>query len=155
MPALGPEVGRAHVTASLKFDDKSLNQVGKDIKRQLSTLSKDLAKVGDRNREVYRSIGRDSVTAWRALLGTVIAGAPHIGSAISAVAAAAVDLAGAFYSTLQSGYALLPIVTSLGLAGLTASIGMRNFGAAVSETDPKQLAQLLKDMPKSMQNAVL
>jgi len=55
----------------------------------------------------------------------------------------------------QESGALLPIFTSLGVAGLTLKIGMRNFAAAVSEVDPKKLELLLKDMPKSMQNAVL
>ena len=70
------------------IDDKSVGDVGKKIHRQLSNLSSSLAQVGDRNREVYRSIGRDTVTAWRALLGSVTAGAPLMGSAISGVAGA-------------------------------------------------------------------
>lgn len=155
MAGLGPRVGGAHVDVNLKFDDKSVAQVGKQIHRQLSSLSNNLAQVGDRNREIYRSIGRDSVVAWRSLLGSIVAGAPLMGSAISGVAGAATMLAGALSSTVKSSFGLLPIVTSVGLAGLTASIGMRNFGAAVSEVDPKKLQLLLKDMPKSMQEAVM
>jgi hypothetical protein len=64
-------------------------------------------------------------------------------------------LGGALYSVGQSSGALFPVMTSLGIAGLTASIGMRNFGAAVSEVDPKKLKMLLADMPKSMQDAVM
>lgn len=155
MPGLGPRVGGAHVDVNMKFDDKSVGDVGKRIHRQLSSLSDSLAQVGDRNREVYRSIGKDAVTAWRALLGSVVAGAPLMGSAISGVAGGATLLAGALNSSVKSSFGLLPIMTSLGVAGLTASIGMRNFGAAVSETNPKALKELLADMPKSMQAAVM
>lgn len=148
MVSLGPRVGGAHVDVNLKFDDKSLNAVGKRIHQHLSDI-------GDHNRQTYQSIGRSSVLAWRAALGASIAAAPHIGSLTSALAGGATVLAGSLYSVGQSSGALLPIVTSLGVAGLTASIGMRNFGAAVSETNPKRLQELLKDMPKSMQKAVL
>lgn len=148
MIALGPRVGGAHVAVNLKFDDKSLDAVGKRIHQQL-------ASIGQHNREVYRSIGRESVVAWRAALGATVAAAPLMGSLISGLAGGATLLAGSLQSTVQASYGLLPIMTSLGLAGLTASIGMRNFGAAVSEVDPKMLELLLKDMPKSMQAAVL
>ena len=148
MVALGPRVGGAHVDVNMKFDDKSLDAVGKRIHRQL-------ASIGEHNRSVYQSIGRESVTAWRAALGATIAAAPLMGSAISGVAGAATLLAGSIYSVGQTSGALLPIFTSLGIAGLTASIGMRNFGAAVSETDPKKLQELLRDMPKSMQEAIM
>ncbi len=152
---LGPRVGGAHVDVNLKFDDKSLDQVGKDIHRQLSKLNKDLAKVGEQNQKVYRGIGQGAVTAWRSFLGSVITGAPLIGGAISGIAGAATLLGDAFYRVAQSSAAVLPMFTSLGIAGLTLSIGMRNFGAAVSEVDPKKLELLLKGMPKSMQKAVL
>lgn len=155
MPGIGPTVGRAHVDVNMKMDDKSLSKVGKDIKKQLNGLSKNLAQVGDRNREIYQSIGRDSVVAWRALMGSILAGAPLVGGAISGVAGAATLLGGAFYSVGQSSGALLPIFSSLGIAGLTLKVGMRGFAEAVSEVDPKKLELLLKDMPKSMQNAVL
>ena len=155
MAGIGPRVGVAHVSTSMKMDEKSIAKVGKDIKRQLNGLSKSLAQVGDRNREIYQSIGRDSVVAWRAFMGSILAGAPLVGGAISGVAGAATLLGGAFYSVGQSSGALLPIFTSLGVAGLTLKIGMRGFAEAVSEVDPKKLELLLKDMPKSMQNAVL
>jgi len=155
MPGLGPRVGGAHVDVNLKFDDKSVGQVGKQIHRQLSSLSKSLAAVGERNRKVYQSIGKDAVTAWRSLLGVITTGAPHMGSAISAVSGAATMLAGSLYSTLQSSYALLPVFTSLGVASLTLKVGMRGFAQAVSETNPKALKEMLADMPKSMQNAVM
>ena len=148
MVALGPRVGGAHVDVNMKFDDKSLDAVGKRIHRQL-------ASIGEHNRNVYQSIGRESVAAWRAALGATVASAPLMGSAISGLAGAATLLGGAMYSVGQSSGALLPVVTSLGIAGLTASIGMRNFGAAVSETDPKKLQELLRDMPKSMQAAIM
>lgn len=153
--SLGPRVGGAHVDVNLKFDDNSINTVGKQIQKQLSSLGRDIAKVGDRNREVYRSIGKDAVTAWRAFLGAVVVGAPHVGSAISALSGAATMLAGSLYSTAQAGYALGPVLTSLGLAGLTLKVGMRGFASAVSETNPKALKEMLADMPKSMQNAVM
>jgi hypothetical protein len=155
MPGIGPTVGRAHVDVNMKMDEKSIAKVGKDIKRQLNGLSKSLAQVGDRNREIYQSIGRDSVVAWRALMGSILAGAPLVGGAISGVAGAATLLGGAFYSVGQSSAALLPIFTSLGIAGLTLKIGMRGFAEAVSEVDPKRLELLLSTMPKSMQNAVM
>ena len=155
MVALGPRVGGAHVDVNMKFDDKSLNQVGKDIKRQLSKLNKDLVAAGEQNKKVYRGIGQSAVTAWRSVLGTFVTGAPLVGGAISGIAAAATDLAGALVSTAQESAALLPMFTSLGIAGLTLKVGMRGFGEAVSEVDPKKLKLLLADMPKSMQNAVM
>jgi len=149
------KVGSAYVEVNLKFDDNSLDQVGKDIKRQLSALNKDLIKVGQQNQKVYRGIGQSAVTAWRAFLGSVITGAPLIGGAISGIAGATTELAGALFSVGQESAALLPIFTSLGVAGLTLKIGMRGFAAAVSETNPKALEEMLSTMPKSMQNAVL
>lgn len=149
------KVGSAYVEVNLKFDDNSIDQVGKDIKRQLSALNKDLIKVGQQNQKVYRGIGQSAVTAWRAFLGSVITGAPLIGGAISGIAGVATELAGALFSVGQESSALLPIFTSLGVAGLTLKIGMRGFASAVSETNPKALQDMLADMPKSMQNAVL
>jgi hypothetical protein len=148
MPGSGPRVGGAHVDVNLKFDDKSLDAFAKRIHQQL-------ASIGKHNREVYRSIGRESVAAWRAALGATLAAAPLMGSAISGLSGAATMLAGSLYSVGQSSSALLPIFTSLGVAGLALKVGMRGFGAAVSEVDPKRLQLLLKDMPKSMQQAVL
>jgi hypothetical protein len=153
--SLGPRVGGAHVDVNLKFDEKSIATVGKQIKKQLSTLSKDLEKIGNRNRDIYQGIGQSAVTAWRALLGTFVTGAPLLGGAISGLSGAATELAGALYSVGQSSAALLPIFTSLGVAGLTLKVGMRGFGEAVSEVDPKRLQLMLKEMPKSMQRAVL
>jgi hypothetical protein len=155
MPGLGPRVGGAHVDVNMKMDEGSIDSVGKAVHRQLSQLNKTLVQIGERNARTYRAIGKDAVVAWRAMLGSLLAGAPHFGTAISSIAGSATMLAGSLYSLAQSGYALLPMMTSLGLAGITASIGMRNFGRAVSETNPKALAEMLKDMPKSMQNAVL
>src|SRR6476619_1444625 len=97
MPGIGPRVGGAHVDVNMKFDEKSLERVGQQIHKQLSKLGNDLASVGERNREIYQSIGRDSVVAWRGLLGSIIAGAPLIGSALSAVAGAATLVADALY----------------------------------------------------------
>jgi hypothetical protein len=139
----------------MQMDEKSISQVGKSIHRQLSSLSKRLEAIGEQNRRVYQGIGQSAVTAWRSALGTIVTGAPLMGSALSAVAGSATMLAGSLYSVGQSSGALLPVITSLGLAGLTASIGMRNFGAAVNETNPKALKELLADMPKSMQEAVM
>jgi hypothetical protein len=155
MVALGPRVGGAHVDVNMRFDDNSLKQVGKDIKRQLTSLTKQLEKVGQQNTKVYRGIGQNAVTAWRAAVGAAITGAPLIGGAISGITGVATELAGALYSVGQESGALLPIFTSLGVAGLTLKIGMRNFAAAVSEVDPKKLELLLKGMPKSMQDAVM
>ena len=135
MPGLGPRVGGAHVDVNLKFDDKSVGRVGKQIHRQLARLGDQLAQVGERNREVYRSIGRDAVTAWRALLGTIVAGAPLMGSAISAVAGAATMLAGALYSAVQSSYGFAPLLVAIGIAAGTAAIGMNGFVEAVKSGD--------------------
>lgn len=135
MPGLGPRVGGAHVDVNLKFDDKSVGRVGKQIHRQLARLGDQLAQVGERNREVYRSIGRDSVTAWRALLGTIVAGAPLMGSAISAVAGATTMLAGALYSAVQSSYGFAPLLVAIGIAAGTAAIGMNGFIDAVKSGD--------------------
>lgn len=152
---LGPRVGGAHVDVNMKMDDGSISTVGRQIHKQLSSLNDRLVKIGESNRHVYQSIGQNAVTAWRAALGATVTAAPLIGSAMSATAGAATMLGGALYSVSQSSAALIPVATSLGLAGITASIGMRNFGAAVSEVDPKKLQQLLADMPKSMQDAVM
>lgn len=148
MSGLGPRVGGAHVDVNLKFDETSIDAVAKRIHQQL-------ASIGRHNREVYRSIGRESVAAWRAALGATVAAAPLMGSLISGLAGQATLLAGALNSSVQSLYGLLPIMTSLGLAGLTAGIGMRNFSAAVSETNPKALQELLAGMPQSMKDAVM
>ena len=135
MVAIGPRVGGAHVDVNLKFDDKSIGKVGKQIHRQLAKLGDQLAQVGERNREVYRSIGRDAVTAWRALLGTIVAGAPLMKSAISAVAGAATMLAGALYSAVQSSYGFAPLLVAIGIAAGTAAIGMNGFIEAVKSGD--------------------
>lgn len=135
MVALGPRVGGAHVDVNLKFDEKSIGKVGKQIHRQLAKLGDQLAQVGERNRRIYRSIGRDAVTAWRAFLGVVVSGAPLIGSAISGVAAAATMLAGAFYSAVQSSYGLASVLTAIGIAAGTAAIGMNGFIEAVKSGD--------------------
>lgn len=148
MSTLGPRVGGAHVDVNLKFDDSSLNTLAKRIHTQL-------ADIGRQNRKVYQGIGTSAVTAWRAALGSILAGAPLIGSAMSAATGAVTMLAGAVYSLGQSSYAALPFLTSFGLAGITAGIGMRGFMAAVSETNPKGLQELLEGMPKSMQDAVM
>lgn len=148
MAGIGPRVGGAHVDVDMQFDETSLARVGQRIHQHL-------ASVGRHNRQVYRSIGREAVAAWRAALGATVAAAPLMGSLISGLAGQATLLAGALHSTVVSTAGLLPILTSLGVAGLTASIGMRNFGAAVSETNPKALKEMLADMPESMQRAVL
>lgn len=155
MPGLGPRVGGAHVDVNMKFDDKSVDTVGKRIQKQLSGLNKSLTRIGNQNRRLYRAIGKDAVFAWRSLLGTIVTSAPIAGSAISGITGAATLLVGSLYSVSQASAGLLPIFTSLGVAGLTLSIGMNNFFAAVAETDTKRLEKLLKGMPKSMQDAVM
>lgn len=135
MVGLGPRVGGAHVDVNLQFDDKSVATVGKKIHKQLSKLGNSLAEVGERNREIYQAIGRDSVTAWRSLLGTIVAGAPLIGSAISAVAGAATLLADALYRVAQSGYAAGPVLTSIGVAAGTAFLGLQSFFKALKDGD--------------------
>lgn len=148
MVAAGPRVGGAHVDVNLKFDDSSLDTLAKRIQSQL-------ADIGRSNRKAYQSIGRAAVTSWRAALGSILAGAPLIGSAISAAAGSITVLAGSLYSLAQSSAGFIPIFTSLGTAGIVAGIGMRGFAAAVSQVDPKILALQLADMPKQMANAVL
>lgn len=131
MDAIGPRVGGAHVDVNLKFDEKSIGRVGKQIHRQLSKLGNSLAQIGERNGEIYRSIGRDAVVAWRSLLGTIVTGAPLIGSALSAVAGTATILAGALYSAGQSAYGFAPLLAAVGIAAGTAAIGLNGFIAAV------------------------
>jgi hypothetical protein len=155
MPGLGPRVGGAHVDVNMKMDEKSIAQVGKQIHRQLSSLSDRLNTIGEQNARVYRAIGRDAVVAWRSALAAAVTSAPLIGSAMSGIAGSATILGGALFSVGQSSAALIPIATSLGVAGLTASIGLNNFATAVGETNPKALNELLETMPKSMQNAVM
>lgn len=151
MPGLGPRVGGAHVDVNLKFDEKSINTVGKRIHRQLAKLGDNLAQVGERNRDIYQSIGRDSVTAWRALLGTIIASAPLIGSAISAVAGAATLLADALYSTVQAGFAFAPILTSIGVAAGVAFLGLKSFFKALKSGDLSGLTPSAKEAAKAVQ----
>lgn len=139
MAGLGARVGGAHVDVNMKFDDKSVGDIGKRVHRQLSKLGDSLKEVGDRNQEIYRSIGRDSVTAWRSLLGSIIAGAPLVGSAISAIAGGATLLAGALYSAAQSSYGFAPILVAIGIAAATAAIGMDGFIKAVKSGDLSKL----------------
>ena len=139
MPAIGPRVGGAHVDVNLQFDDKSLKTVGKRVHKQLSRLNDSLVKVGERNREVYRSIGRDAVTAWRAALGLMVASAPLMGSLISGVAGAATLLAGSLYSVVQSSYGFAPLLAAIGVAAGTAAIGMNGFIKAVKSGDMEGL----------------
>ncbi len=148
MAGLGPRVGGAHVDVNLKFDDKSLETVGKRIHKQLTEIS-------NHNRETYQSIGRESVTAWRAALGAILAGAPLIGSAISAAAGAITVMAGALYSLVQSSFGLAPIITALGIAALTAKIGFTGFADAIKAANPEELAAALKNLSPSAQAAAL
>lgn len=150
MPGIGPRVGGAHVDVDLKFDDNSVNTVGKQIHKQLAKLGNNLAKVGERNREIYQSIGRDSVVAWRALLGAIVAGAPHIGSLLSGIAGAATLVASALYSAAQAGAAFLPILTSLGVAGATAYLGFSDFFKAIKKGDFSKLPPQTKAAAKAV-----
>jgi len=151
MAGNGPKVGDAHVETTLKFDEKSLAKVKKDIKRQLSGLTKDLAKVGDRNREIYQSIGRDSVVAWRSFMGSILAGAPLVGGAISGVAGAATTLAGAFYSAGQAAFGFAPILGAIGVAAGTAFIGLKSFFKALKDGDLSGLTPSAKAAAKAVQ----
>lgn len=151
MPGLGPRVGGAHVDVNLKFDEKSISQVGKQIHKQLASLGKSIAQVGERNGEIYRSIGRDSVVAWRSLLGTIVAGAPLIGSAISGVAGAATLLAGALYSTVQSGFGAAPLLTAIGVAAGTAFLGLKSFFKALKDGDLSGLTPSAKAAARAVQ----
>lgn len=151
MPGLGPRVGGAHVDVNLKFDDKSVNNVGKLIHKQLSGLNDRLVQIGEQNRNAYQSIGRSAVTAWRSLLGSIVAGAPLMGSAISGVAGAATMLAGALYSVVQSGYGFAPILTSIGVAAGTALIGLKPFFAALKSGDLSGLTPSAKAAAKAIQ----
>lgn len=144
MAALGPNVGRAHVTVGMKAQTDDIKVVGKQIHRQLSKLSNQLAQIGDRNRNIYRSIGQETVTAWRSMLGMLISGAPLAGSAVSGLAGAATMLAGALYSAVQSAYGLAPLLAAIGVAAGTAAIGMNGFIAAVKSGDFKGLTPSAK-----------
>lgn len=139
MPGIGPRVGGAHVDVNLKFDDKSLDRVGKQIHKQLSQLGNNLAKVGDRNREIYQAIGKDSVRAWRSLLGTIVAGGPLIGSILSGLAGAATILASALYSTVQASFGFAPLLLAIGVAAGTAYLGLSDFFKAVKSGDMEGL----------------
>lgn len=151
MVGLGPRVGSAHVDVNMQMDDKSIAQVGKKIHRQLSKLGDSLAAVGDRNRRVYQEIGKDSVTVWRAVLGTIVASAPLIGSAISGVTGALTLLAGALYSTGQSAYAFGPILTSIGVAAGTAFLGLKSFFKALKDGDLSGLTPSAREAAKAVQ----
>jgi hypothetical protein len=151
MPGLGPRVGGAHVDVNLKFDDKSVGQVGKAIHRQLSNLNKSLVQIGERNRSIYQSIGKDAVVAWRSLLGTIVAGAPLMGSAISGVAGAATLLAGALYSTVQASYGFAPLLAAIGVAAGTAFLGLKSFFKALKDGDLSGLTPSAKAAAKAVQ----
>lgn len=151
MVALGPRVGGAHVDVNLKFDEKSLGQVGKQIHKQLSKLSDSLVQVGERNRKVYQEIGKDAVTAWRALLGSIVSGAPLIGSALSGVAGAATMLAGALYSTGQAAYAFAPLLAAIGVAAGTSLLGLKSFFKALKDGDLSSLTPSAKSAAQAVQ----
>lgn len=151
MPGIGPRVGGAHVDVNMQFDDNSVGEVGKRIHKQLSSLGKSLSQVGERNGEIYRSIGRDAVVAWRSLLGTILAGSPLMGSAISAVAGAATLLAGALYSTVQASYGFAPLLLSIGVAAGTAFLGAKSFFKALKDGDLSGLTPSAKAAAKSVQ----
>lgn len=151
MPGIGPRVGGAHVDVNMQFDDNSVGEVGKRIHKQLSSLGKSLSQVGERNGEIYRSIGRDAVVAWRSLLGTILAGSPLMGSAISAVAGAATLLAGALYSTVQASYGFAPLLLSIGVAAGTAFLGAKSFFKALKDGNLKGLTPSAKAAAKSVQ----
>lgn len=144
MPGLGPRVGGAHVDVNLKFDDKSINKVGKQIHKQLSKLGGDIAKVGERNREIYQAIGRDSVVAWRSLLGAIVAGGPLIGSILSGLAGAATILASALYSTVQASFGFAPLLLAIGVAAGTAYLGLSDFFKAVKSGELEGLTPSAK-----------
>lgn len=150
MPGIGPRVGGAHVDVNLKFDDKSINKVGKQIHKQLSQLGNQLAAVGDRNREIYQAIGKDSVRAWRSLLGTIIAGGPLIGSILSGLAGAATILASALYSTVQASFGFAPLLLAIGVAAGTAYLGLSDFFKAVKSGDLEGLTPSAKDAAKAL-----
>lgn len=128
----------------MKFDDKSLNRVGKQIHQQLT-------KVAEHNREVYQSLGRESVTAWRAALGAVVAAAPLMGSLISAAAGAATLLAGALYSTVQSAYGAAPLLMAIGVAAGTAFLGLKSFFAALKSGDLSELTPSARAAAEAVQ----
>lgn len=148
MPGLGPRVGGAHVDVNLKFDDKSVSDVGKQIHQQLK-------QIGERNRKFYQAIGKDAVTAWRAALGLIVTSAPLLGSAISAVAGTATILAGSLNAVLQSAFALGPLLGSIGIAAGTAALGFEGFGAAIKASDPEALAKALKNLSPAGRAAAL
>jgi hypothetical protein len=139
MPGNGPRVGGAHVSVNLVFDSSSIKQLAARIEQQLT-------RIGQRNGRVYRELGASAVTAWRSALGAAMAAGPHIGSAISAIAGAATHMAAALREGVIALGGLLPLVTSLGMAAVTASFGFRNIGAAMFEIDPKKLQQMLDSM---------
>lgn len=146
--ATGPRVGGAHVDVNLQFDEKSLDAVGKRIHTQLT-------KVAARNRKVYQSIGKDAVTAWRAALGSIVTGAPLIGSAFSGAAGAATMLAGSIYSLSQTTFALYGVLGSVAVAVGTAKIGFEGFGDAIRETDPEKLTAALENLSPSARASAL
>ena len=150
MPGLGPRVGGAHVDVNLKFDEKSIGKVGKQIHRQLAKLGDNLAQVGERNREIYQSIGRDSVVAWRALLGSILAGGPLIGSILSGLAGAATVLASALYSTVQASFGFAPLLLAIGVAAGTAYLGLSDFIKAVKSGDLEGLTPSAKAAAKAL-----
>ena len=137
--SIGVRVGGAYVNVSARGDMASFNNVGQSLHRQL-------ASIGERNQALYRRLGADAVAAWRAALGSIVASAPLIGSAVSAMAGGATMMAGAFSYAAKSMSALYPVVVSLGVAGGTAAIGMRGFGDAVRAADPEELQKALEKL---------
>lgn len=148
MAIIGPRVGGAHVDVNLKFDPRSTQTIGRQIHRQLT-------RIGERNSRVYRRIGHDAVTAWRTALGTIVASAPHMGAAISAVAASATMLAGALYSSVQAAYALGPVIGALGVAAGTAALGLRGMSDAITAANPAELAKALQNLTPSARASAL
>lgn len=138
MAGLGPRVGSAHVEVNLDWDG-DVGKIGRQIHRQLQRMSQ-------RNGKIYRRMGQEAVTAWRAALGTILASAPHMGSAISAVAASATMLAGALHETAVASGGLIGVAGSLGLAMMTLSFGFNHVVEAINEIDPNRLKLQLAAM---------
>ena len=139
MVALGPRVGGAYVSVSMRLNNRSINLLGGQIHRQL-------AKIGERNRGMYQSLGRESVVMWRTMLAAATTGAPLIGSAISGVSGAVTMLVGAMRETVVSAGGLIGIAGSVGFAMMTMSFGFNHVIDAIKEIDPKKLEQQLAAM---------
>lgn len=148
MVSIGPRVGGAHVDITGKHNVKSFDTVGKRIQQQL-------AAVGERNKRVYQRFGADAVAVWRTALGSIVASAPLIGAATSALSGGITMIAGAFAAAAKSAASLTTVIGSLAVAVGTGVVAFEGFGAAITAANTEALEKALANLTPSARESAL